>query len=1251
MNFRFVSFVERGNWGVVLAIWTPVIMVFLMDTQIWYALWSAIFGAINGGFLRLGEIRSLEMLRSRFRSLPGAFDARLVHLAAEETHSKSLSFDSSFAKVALGNGIIYLRFSQLWNEIVNNLRNEDLLDNIQKDLLLIPCSLNPSSETNYWPAFLLANKVPKALNMVKKVTDVWTDEDLFKALNGEEYMTDGINEFYQTFFCIINSIVVGKQEKRILLELKRELDQRIVEKRLLNILKINAMPLLYLKFIKLLDILEQCNPEKLHDVSSLIQDMLEIYTTDIKRSASYCEHGRDLLELCMECSLGSSFSLHGMHRELFDSKALSYPPQASEKLLKQIKRLRLLMLPEESAVDIPTNPSARRRLIFFASSLFMEIPNAPNIQSMVSFSVLNPYYDEETLFPQPVLEEENDDGVSILDYLQHIFSDEWANFQERINGADAKLLAKETCKWASYRLPTLARTVRGMSYYQKALELQAFLDTASENEIFERFKAHPSKESSPQSSSTDIQALVNIKFSYVVSCQDFALFRRTQDYRQLQLLELLKEYPILRLAYIDEVEGAEAKEYYSVLVKGSSCSDFYQEVYRIKLPGDPMIGQGKSENQNHAVVFSRGEMVQVVDMDEDNYLEEALKMRNFLQEFQKNSGVGAPSILGMREHNFTESNTSLAGFITSQESSFVTIGQRILVNPLRIRFHYGHSDVFDRLFHLSRGGLSKASRLINSSESIYAGFNTTLRGGSIMHKQYIQVGKGHNVRFDQISRHYAKSAVGNAEQIMSRDIYRLGHHLDFFRMLSLYFTTVGDCFSNLIIVLTVYTFLYGRLYLALSGLESALDEYVALQSSNPLQVALASECFVIFGFFMAAPVVAEIGLERGFRRAFRRFLTMQLKLASFFFTFSIGTKAHFFGRTLLHGRANFPQRADRHEFFLHHEKFAQIYRLYSRSHFTKAIEISMLLIVYHAYGASGRKNVAYFFLNFSLWLLVGAWLFAPFFFNPQGLEWQRTVEDWFDWLKWINSSGKRGMSGIKSWESWWEEEQSHISTGNLHAQLSEIILSTRFLLYQYGVVYHLNIVHQSKNIVVYVLSWLVVIVALAMLQIVATSRRWLRQKERRALNRKVLKQNPRILVRFLKVGVVAAIILVLTVLFVAGGLTLIDVFASILAFIPSGWALLQVSLACRGLMEKIGIWNSLKELARCYDYMMGIAIFAPVAALSWIPAVSDFQVCILFNRPFLNFLVSRQQRWKNKAWFLNILPKNAYRMDKSEDSD
>lgn len=35
--------------------------------------------------------------------------------------------------------------------------------------------------------------------------------------------------------------------------------------------------------------------------------------------------------------------------------------------------------------------------------------------------------------------------------------------------------------------------------------------------------------------------------------------------------------------------------------------------------------------------------------------------------------------------------------------------------------HYGHPDVFDRMFHVTRGGISKASRVINISEDIYAG--------------------------------------------------------------------------------------------------------------------------------------------------------------------------------------------------------------------------------------------------------------------------------------------------------------------------------------------------------------------------------------------------------------------------------------------------------------------------------------------------------------------------------------------------
>lgn len=44
--------------------------------------------------------------------------------------------------------------------------------------------------------------------------------------------------------------------------------------------------------------------------------------------------------------------------------------------------------------------------------------------------------------------------------------------------------------------------------------------------------------------------------------------------------------------------------------------------------------------------------------------------------------------------------------------------------------HYGHPDVFDRVFHITRGGISKASRVINISEDIYAGMITCLTENS-----------------------------------------------------------------------------------------------------------------------------------------------------------------------------------------------------------------------------------------------------------------------------------------------------------------------------------------------------------------------------------------------------------------------------------------------------------------------------------------------------------------------------------------
>jgi callose synthase len=149
----------------------------------------------------------------------------------------------------------------------------------------------------------------------------------------------------------------------------------------------------------------------------------------------------------------------------------------------------------------------------------------------------------------------------------------------------------------------------------------------------------------------------------------------------------------------------------------------------------------------------------------------------------------------------------------------------------------------------------------------------------------------------------AKVASGNGEQVLSRDVYRLGHRLDFFRMLSFYYTTVGFFISNMIVVLTVFVFLWSRVYLALSGIEASLTTGKNALSNKALTAALNQQLVVQLGLLTILPMVVEIALEHGFTTALWDMITMQLQLASVFFTFSMGTRMHYFGRTLLHGGA------------------------------------------------------------------------------------------------------------------------------------------------------------------------------------------------------------------------------------------------------------------------------------------------------------------------------------------------------------
>ena len=138
------------------------------------------------------------------------------------------------------------------------------------------------------------------------------------------------------------------------------------------------------------------------------------------------------------------------------------------------------------------------------------------------------------------------------------------------------------------------------------------------------------------------------------------------------------------------------------------------------------------------------------------------------------------------------------------------------------------------------------------------------------------------------------------------------------------------------------------------------------------------------------------------------------------------------------------------------EKFVNIYRMYSRSHFVKATEFMTLLILYQIYSPLSF-GLANFLITFSTWLLILSWYLAPFVFNPSGFDWVSMVDDWTDFVKWLWV--KDGLLAVEgsSWEDWWRGEHKHLEKTGAWGLAMEAVLALRFLFFQYAVIYQVRV--------------------------------------------------------------------------------------------------------------------------------------------------------------------------------------------------
>ncbi|KAI7994584.1 Callose synthase 3 [Camellia lanceoleosa] len=114
--------------------------------------------------------------------------------------------------------------------------------------------------------------------------------------------------------------------------------------------------------------------------------------------------------------------------------------------------------------------------------------------------------------------------------------------------------------------------VRGLMYYRKALELQAFLYMAKNEDLMEGYKAvelnMEDQIKGERSLWAQCQAVADMKFTYVVSCQQYGIDKRSGNPRAQDILRLMTTYVFrLKNPKKDASKKVNHKVYYSELVK------------------------------------------------------------------------------------------------------------------------------------------------------------------------------------------------------------------------------------------------------------------------------------------------------------------------------------------------------------------------------------------------------------------------------------------------------------------------------------------------------------------------------------------------------------------------------------------------------------------------------------------------------------------------------------------------------------
>eukprot|EP01125_Pyxidicula_operculata_P011382 TRINITY_DN3731_c0_g1_i4.p1 TRINITY_DN3731_c0_g1~~TRINITY_DN3731_c0_g1_i4.p1 ORF type:complete len:1585 (-),score=371.74 TRINITY_DN3731_c0_g1_i4:112-4866(-) len=593
-------------------------------------------------------------------------------------------------------------------------------------------------------------------------------------------------------------------------------------------------------------------------------------------------------------------------------------------------------------------------------------------------------------FPRPLpkvksayQDDEDDDAVPVLydleDYVE-LMADRWALVEEKKELPDDKLPEDEVeimnlvTEWLSMHDQYVERTIKGAcSYYDALVQLGMYQGGLSLDEA---------------------RVLARQKLQVVICAQIYKEPAMRASYAKV-VKKWLRDFPCVEIVcdynYAKDEFDKKSKSFNPEVAENMrDCEHYKYATVHItwnhkenKIQWNPLMRenvllikdkngdrlQGKSQNQVNGMTFVFGRYIQVLDANQGGHATEYLKFPSLLQNFYLNpsSGDVRYRIIGSREYIFTKNLGTVARCHAYQEWSFGTLILRTY-SDLGIRLHYGHPDVFHGSWALGHSGLSKVNPNINTSEDVFAGFETMKCQENTKHVEHIQFQKGRETGLANMSSFDSKISQGNSGILRSRDMYNLMERQDFV-MNFLFFQGVAGHFITISLMMwSMKLYILSLILMSLSG--------ASLKGISQGSNIYSSEWLFHAGLTTVIPLIVEFMVEYGPVIGVIQSLAF-FPVSILIYLFQMQTKHFAFMKSIFTGRAAHINTG--RGLMIYRYSLVQLFKFYGQTHFYPMMYIICMTLAYKAVsGALGGGTLPLIMI----YLLCVAILTAPQIFNP-----------------------------------------------------------------------------------------------------------------------------------------------------------------------------------------------------------------------------------------------------------------------------